>query len=266
MINDYVVARAAVGRGFRSANLISENIGLLGSSRNIYIADIENINIESAWNYGVNLQFSIPVWNREIMSVGFDFFHTEFQNQAVVDIERNRNSVIFYNLQGRSFADVFQADITITPFRRFDIYAAFRYNNTQITYTDANGALFQMEKPLMSRFRGLVNFAYATKMRRWVFDFTAQINGQTRLPNLDGYDEKSSYSEPYPIFFGQITHNSKRFDVYLGVENILNYRQKNPIIEPQSPFSQNFDSSRIWGPLMGRRLYAGLRIRIGELK
>ncbi|MCL1868431.1 MAG: TonB-dependent receptor [Paludibacter sp.] len=265
-INDYVIARASVGRGFRSANLISENIGLLGSSRKINIADIKNINIESAWNYGVNFQFSIPVWNREILSIGLDFFHTEFQNQAVVDIERNRNSVIFYNLQGRSFADVFQADITLTPFRRFDIYAAFRYNNTQITYTDASGSLLQMEKPLISRFRGLINLAYATNLRHWVFDFTAQINGQTRLPNLNGYDEKPSYSEPYPIFFGQITHNAKRFDIYLGAENIFNYRQKNPIIEPQSPFSQNFDSSLIWGPLMGCRLYAGVRIRIGELK
>ena len=264
--NEYILARASIGRGFRSPNLISENIGFLASSRNIDISNIKNINIESAWNYGANMQFSIPVWKEEIMSVGIDFFHTEFQNQAVVDIERNRNNVFFYNLNGRSFADVFQVDITLTPFRRFDIYTAFRYNNTQITYTDIDGKLFQMEKPLSSRFRGLVNLSYATKLRRWVFDFTTQINGPTRLPNLNGYNEKASYSEVFPIFFGQITHNSKRFDVYLGAENIFNYRQKNPIIDPQMPFGRDFDSSLIWGPLMGTRLYAGIRLRIGELK
>ncbi|MDR2854122.1 MAG: hypothetical protein LBV31_02315, partial [Prevotellaceae bacterium] len=60
--------------------------------------------------------------------------------------------------------------------------------------------------------------------------------------------------------------NTKRFDVYLGAENLLNYRQKDPIINPEHPFAQNFDSSRIWGPLMERRIYAGARIRIGKLK
>ncbi|MDR1653112.1 MAG: TonB-dependent receptor [Prevotellaceae bacterium] len=265
-MNDYFVARASVGRGFRSANLISDNIGLLGSSRSINVADIGDIDMESAWNYGANLQFSIPVWNEEIMSIGFDFFHTEFQNQVVVDIERNRNSVSFYNLQGRSYADVFQADLTLTPFKGFDVYAAFRYNNTQITYKDEHRALFQSEKPLTSRFRGLINLAYATNLRKWVFDFTAQLNGPVRLPNLNGYTEKPLYSPTYPALFAQVTRNTKRFDLYVGAENILDYRQKEPIIEAGSPFSQNFDSSMIWGPLMGRRIYAGLRIRIGELR
>lgn len=265
-INDYIILRASAGRGFRTSNVISENIGLMASSRKFDIGSISDLDIESAWNYGGNVSFSIPIWDNRIMSFSVDYFHTEFQNQTVVDIERSRNDVFFYNLQGRSFADVWQADLSVTPFKGFDVYAAFRYNNTQVTYTDADGTNYQMEKALTSRYRGLVNLSYATNLRRWVFDFTAQINGPTRLPGLDGYNSELKESPAFPVFFAQITRNSKRFDVYVGAENIADYRQENPIVDYQTPFGKDFDSSMIWGPLMGRKLYAGVRIRIGELK
>jgi hypothetical protein len=267
-INKYMIARASVGKGYRSPNVIAENIGLLATSRRISVENIQALNtIESAWNYGGNLSFDFHIWNNREASITLDYFHTEFQNQTIADMERDATTVYFYNLKGRSFADVFQIDLSLSPFKNFDIYAAFRYNNTEITYQDAAGAnLFRKEKPLTSRFRGLLNLAYATNLRKWVFDFTTQINGQTRVPSLSGYNAVDEYSPAFPILFAQVTKNTKRFDVYLGAENLLNYKQKNPIIDWQNPFNQDFDSSRIWGPLMGRRIYLGARIRIGELK
>ena len=264
-INQYITTRISAGRGFRSPNVIFENIGLMGSSRRVNVQNINDLDIEKAWNFGGNLQFAIPVSESNHISLGFDYFHTRFQNQIVVDRERNHNSLYFYNLQGKSYADVWQADLTYSPFTRFDIYAAFRYNNTQITYTEGNKQ-YTKEKPLTSRYRGLLNLAYATPLRKWVFDFTTQLNGPTRLPNLDGYDGKSKYSPVYPMLYAQITKNTKRFDVYIGGENLTDFRQKNTIIDPENPFGENFDSSRIWGPLMGREVYIGIRIRIGELK
>ena len=265
-ITDYVVVRASLGRGFRAPNVIAENIGLMASSRKFNVGTINDLSIEKVWNYGGNVAFSIPVWNEQLLSLSLDYFHTEFENQAVIDMERDSRNVYFYDLQGRSFADVVQLDISLTPFKGFDVYTAFRYNNTQITYTDIDGTNYQREKPLSSRFRGLINLSYATNLRRWVFDVTAQINGPSRIPNLNGYAAKSEISPSFPVYFAQVTKNSKRFDVYLGAENILDYKQQHPILHPNTPFSDNFDSSRIWGPLMGRKVYIGARIRIGELK
>ena len=268
-ISEHIIARASAGRGFRTANPIADNIGLMASSRKFDVSTINDLDIESAWNYGGNLSFSIPVWDERRISLSLDYFHTEFENQTIVDMERNKNSVYFYNLQGRSFADVMQIDLSLTPFKGFDIYTAFRYNNTQITYKDVDGTEYQKEKPLSSRFRGLVNLSYATNFKRWVFDLTAQINGPSRIPGLDGYNSELKESPTFPIYFAQVTKNSKRFDVYLGVENIFDYKQSNyeqPIINYDQPFSQDFDSSLIWGPLMGRKLYVGARLRIGNLK
>jgi outer membrane receptor for ferrienterochelin and colicin len=261
---DGLVLRASAGRGYRSPNVIADNIGLLATSRKFDLSEVNSLDIERAWNYGGNISIYIPVWNEETLTVSMDYFHTQFQNQAVIDIERDRNSVFFYNRQGRSYADAWQVDVSLTPFKGFDIFAAFRYNDTKITYSD-NGTEYRMERPLTSRYRGLLNLAYATNLRKWVFDFTAQLNGPSRIPGLNGYDSELKHSVAFPIYFAQITKNTKRFDIYLGVENILDFKQDNPILNPDLPFSKDFDSSLVWGPIIGRKVYAGIRLRLGKL-
>ena len=52
-----------------------------------------------------------------------------------------------------------------------------------------------------------------------------------------------------------------RFDVYVGMENIGNVRQANPILSDQNPFGTYFDGSLIWGPVFGRMTYVGFRLK-----
>ena len=54
----------------------------------------------------------------------------------------------------------------------------------------------------------------------------------------------------------------EKYEVYLGVENLFNYRQEDPILDSENPFSDYFDSSMIWGPVFGRNVYLGVRLRI----
>jgi len=264
-ISDNIILRGSIGKGYRAPNVIADNIGIMASSRKLYLDGISDLNIESAWNYGGNITYYIPIWNKRKITLSLDYFHTEFQNQAIVDLERNSNSVYFYNLKGRSFADVWQVDLSVTPFNGFDIFTAFRYNNTRITYSDG-AEQYLVEKPLTARYRGLLNLSYATKFKKWVFDFTTQLNGPSRIPCLNGYNSELKESPSFPIFFAQVTKNTKRIDIYLGAENILNYTQKDPIINATNPFDQGFESSFVWGPIVGRKIYIGARIRIGKLK
>jgi hypothetical protein len=261
---DELVFRVSAGQGYRSANAIAENIGLLATSRKFDVDAIDALDIERAWNYGGNVSVYIPVGEEKTLTVSMDYFHTQFDNQAVIDIERDRNKVFFYNLQGVSYADAWQIDVSLTPFRGFDIFTAFRYNKSEITYSE-NGVNYTIERPLTSRYRGLVNLAYATSLRKWVFDFTAQFNGPSRIPGMNGYGSEIRYSGSFPVYFAQITKNTKRFDIYLGAENILDFKQKNPILNADLPFGQDFDSSLVWGPIVGRKIYAGIRWRIGKL-
>lgn len=265
-VNKRLTLRVSAGRGFRSPNAISENIGLMASSRKFDLTDINGLDIEKTWNFGGNIALNIPVWNEQTAILSVDYFRTVFQNRFVADTERDRNAVFFYNSGGgRSFADAWQADFSTSLFRGFDVYAAFRYNYNRITYTDGNQQ-YETEQALVSKYRGLANLSYATRLRRWVFNVTAQINGPARLPGLNGYHSEKIYSPVFPVYFAQATKNHKYFDVYLGIENILGYTQKDPIQKWETPFGRDFDASMIWGPLWGRRIYAGVRIRIGELK
>jgi hypothetical protein len=263
-IGERAVVRASAGRGFRSANVIAENIGLLASSRRFDLSDINDLDIERAWNFGGNLVFYIPVWDEKRATLSLDYFHTQFQNQAIVDIERNRNAVYFYNLDGQSYANAWQADLSLNILRGLDLFAAFRLNNNRITYGEGPRR-YEVEKPLVTSFRGLINLSYATALKRWVVDLTAQLNGPSRLPGLNGYDSQKRYSPTYPVYFAQITKNSKRLDFYIGAENILDYKQPNPVAGWENPFQRDFDASMIWGPLVGRKIYFGVRLRIGEL-
>jgi outer membrane receptor for ferrienterochelin and colicin len=260
---DNIIFRASAGRGFRSPSAISENIGYLASSKNINVQDIDDLKIEKAWNYGANITFYVPMPDDRTFSISMDYYRTDFDNQAIIDIESVYRQIYFYNLKGKSYANAWQIDVNTTPFRGFDIYAAFRLSDTKITYREQNTAVI---KPLVNQYRGLVNLSYATNFEKWKFDITAQFNGRSRLPSENGYNSEREWSPAYPLYFAQVTKKTKRLDIYAGCENILNYKQKNPIIGADNPFGTNFDASKIWGPLMGRKFYAGIRLRIGEIK
>ena len=66
------------------------------------------------------------------------------------------------------------------------------------------------------------------------------------------------------LFNSQITNSNNNFDLYIGVENLSNYVQENPIISSENPDSVDFDASLIYGPVMGRLFYAGLRYKFNR--
>lgn len=244
--------RASAGLGYRASQMLTDNLGVLATGRDLIFAD--NIDrMERGVTYGGSLTQTFRLGGDENASLSFDYFSSRFYNQVVADQEFNTDQVVFYNPSGRSFTNTYQADFVWQPIERFEILATFRWNDTRIDLAALKG----VEKPLVDRFKGLINLQYATKFRRWVFDFTAQTNGQSRLPDGD-----MDYSPVYQLYFAQITRKFRTVDIYLGCENIGNFKQHNPILSPEDPFSKRFNSSVIWGPLMGRKFYAGIRFTL----
>jgi outer membrane receptor for ferrienterochelin and colicin len=251
--------RVSAGRGFYSPNIISSNIGILATGRKI-VTD-ENIKMEKAWTAGANFTQNFKIGENQNGYASFDFFHTRFQNQTIVDIEESAEYIRIGNLKGKSYSNSYQADFSIDPFARFNIFATFRYSQTKV---DMSRGL--VEKPLVDRFKALVNLSYSTKFEKWKFDFTAQLNGSSRLPFYAAQTWKKERSKSYPMFFAQITKKYKNFDVYLGCENIGNYIQKQAIINAENPFEDAFDASVIYAPLMGRKIYLGIRFKLKKME
>jgi len=308
-----LIFRASGGKGYRAPNLIADNIGVLSTGRRMQFDN--DLDMEQAWTYGLSLTSYFPLGFGERSSLSFDYFRSDFVQQVLVDQERDLNYVWFYNLDGPSYSNSFQVDLMLEPIKNFSILATFRV-------TDARVHLYgvgTVARPLMSKYKGVLNLQYATRMNIWTFDFTAQLNGPSRLPYFAGEPSATSatsaksassallavpatsvtsaspallavpatsassassaspatsvppvgsaqfhaaYSPVFPVFFAQVTRKFRTFDLYLGGENLTNYRQPNPIISAEDTFSRDFNATVVWGPLMGIKVYAGVRMNI----
>ncbi|MBK7182524.1 MAG: TonB-dependent receptor [Bacteroidetes bacterium] len=249
--------RLSAGRGFRTSNVFIENQSVFASSRKVIVQ--ETFKPEIAWNYGVSVNQQFKLFGNEAF-INVDFFRTDFENQIVVDLDQNTNQVVFYNLKGESYSHSLQTDFGFTPFKSFDVKLAYKWYDVKTTY---NYEL--LDKPYVPKHRVMLNMAYATYMDIWKFDFTTNWFGQSRLPStvLNPLEyQLPKKSRDYFLMQAQITKKFRKFDVYVGCENILNYTQSNPILSAADPNGQYFDASMIYAPIEGRIVYFGLRMEI----
>lgn len=259
-ITPSTVLRASAGLGYRRTNLITDNIWMLATNRRINFAMDDDI--EMALTAGGSLTQYFSLLGYENATLSFDYFRTQFYNTVVADQEFASAEIQLYNTDNRSYTDTYQVDFQWTPTVGLDVFATFRYTNSSISLMRGNEAV-KIERPLTSRYKTLLNIQYATPYRRWVFDVTAQYNGPMRLPSLDGDLSNHRLSPAYPMFYAQVSHRFRGgLELYVGCENIANYMQKEPIISAMAPFSPEFNSSSVWGPLMGRKFYMGLRFNL----
>ena len=254
--------RASAGMGYRRQNLVTDNIWMMTTSRNIDASRL-NDDMESAATFGGSLSQTFPLAGDDQATISFDYFRTQFFNTMVFDQETADNSILIYNSNGKSFTDNYQVDFNWTPFKGFDLFATFRYTNAKMTL-EQGGEQVLVERPLTSRYKGLINIQYA--VRRWVFDVTAQLNGPMRLPELDGNllkaVENPELSPVYPMFFAQVSYKMSNLTIYAGCENIANFKQMQPIQGFEAPYAEGFNSSMVWGPLSGIKGYVGIRLNI----
>lgn len=258
--------RASVGRGKRSANIFTENQNLFASSRKFSILNtngtIYGLDPEIAWNYGVSYLQGFNLFGRPA-DVTLDFYRTDFQNQVVVDLE-NAQEVNFYNLEGGSYANSFQAEFNYNVFAHFNLRTAYKFYDVKTQYKSG-----KLIKPLTPKHRLFANASYETEIKNnsnWKFDATYNWLSQQRFSSTINNPTQyrlDDYSKSVGTLNAQITRVfSPKFEVYLGGENITNVRQDNPIVSADNPFGTSFDTNYVYGPIFGSMYYAGLRYKL----
>jgi outer membrane receptor for ferrienterochelin and colicins len=244
--------RIAAGSGFRAPNVLTENQSLLASSRTVVFA--ETPVKEVGWNYGISLTQGFRLFNRE-GSLSVDFFRTDFTNQAVVDIDNADNTAAIYNLRGKSFSNSLLLEFNFEVLKGLDLKTAYRLEDVRTTY---HGELLQ--KPLQALNKGLVALSYTTPRGQWQFDVNTSINGKRRLPNSFEGDNGRRFAPRFILLNAQIMKTFKHAELFIGCENITNYRQRNPILG--TPYTSYFDTYQVYAPIMGATVYGGFRIFI----
>ncbi len=258
--------RGSVGMGYRSPNAIADNTYILPSSRTLDMAG--TIGQEQAVNAGLSTTFYIPMGSRELQ-LSAEYYYTHFLNSVIVDLDQDPHAVHIYNqrdINGRSFAHSAQVEASMEVLRGWTWTAAFRWTDVEQTTIDGSGVARLRIKPLTNRFKAVITTSYQTPLKKWQFDVTAQFNGISRLP--DGFtamgDLNGGYAHPrqlswYPQLMAQVTKYFRTCSLYLGAENMTNFRQSSPIIGADAPYGPDFDASMAWGPITGWKIYLGFR-------
>lgn len=263
-VSETSTLRLSGGKGIRLANLIAENTGVLTSSRQLVFSNLQSEHAygfkpDEAWNYGLNFSQDFNLDYRA-GSFTVDYFFTDFSRQVVLDLDHASGEAHFYALEGESWSRSFQAQVDYELMRRFDVRLAYRWLEVKADYREG-----LLSRPLIPGHRAFANLAYKTK-NNWKFDYTIQWMGRQRIPdtsmNPDAY-QLSGQAPGYMMMNAQVTKDIRsRWSVYLGVENLNNFRLRDPIVSAEEPFSAYFDASLVWGPVFGRMAYAGFRYRL----
>lgn len=265
--DDFTMLKFSAGHGARTANILADNSYLLASTNSVYVnnkllvehpEELDRLDMEQAWNFGVQLNRKFILFGR-MLNINLDYYRTDFTNQVVVDNETEAGKVNFYNLDGDSYSNCYQVEVKYELIPRLDVTGAYRYNDVKSTI---GGEL--KRAALQSKFKGLLNLSYYTNMKKWQFDFTAQFNGLGRIPLNPAIpsDRQNDEFDTFTVMNAQVTKFFRKWSIYVGCENLGDFTQSNPILGADNPWSSGFDSSKIWGPVHGRKFYVGVRFAI----
>jgi outer membrane receptor protein involved in Fe transport len=250
-------ARVSAGRGYRTPNPLAENSQILVSSRRVRVLDSPEP--EVSWNFGGTLVGDYKVGERPATLI-FDYFYTTFENQLIYDMDQNSSELNIYNLRGESFAHSMQLEGSLQFTERLGAKAAYKLYDVRATIDD------ELRKvPMIPTHRIFVNASYALPYDKWTADATLQWFGQRRLPDTQDKPAEFQRREFAPDYFllnAQVSRGFRWGNIYVGSENLLNFTQNDPIIDPGNPFSDQFDASMVWAPVAGRMIYAGIRYKI----
>ena len=261
MINDNLSIKGSYGKGRKIANVFAENQQVFFTNRVIQNNSFSNylygVNPELATNYGFSIDQKISFLGGQGNLI-FDYYSTRFDNKVIIDFERYGEFNFYNSIFGESVSNSSQLEFMFSK-NNWNLTAAYKTYYVNNFY---KGGL--KEKPLQPK--NIIFFNYGIESNRagekfWKFNFTYNWLDKQRL--MQNIRDREIYAEPHYSINSQITRVfSDKFEVYLGGENINNFKQDNPIIMASDPFSKDFDASIIHGPIFGSTYYMGLRFKI----
>ena len=259
-IGELTNLRASIGHGFRTANPLVENAGVMASSRTVLI---DPLDMERAWNFGVSILHKFK-WLDRKWAIGVDAYHTRFTEQVVTDMDRDPRTLAIYMLDGPSYSSSLLADLQVDLTRTVQFRTSYRFYDVRTTYDDR-----LLWRPFIPAHRGLLSLAYADIKERWRFDITLQLFGESRIPSTASNPEEYRFLERAPAYStmnAQVTRTLGAWEIYLGSENITSVIQQQQIIAADDPYGPYFDASLIWGPTNKAMIYGGFRYAIARKK
>ena len=242
-------ARINIGRGYRRIHLFTEEHAALDGSRDIRIEG--SLRPEQSWNFNGSANWTVgrDAWFADISAHAF---LTRFADRLFADYNASPNSIVYRNIEGLGSTRGVGTDLTLQG------------RNGLQTTLGATWLRAEIDEPQGRREiefapRWTANASVACTRSDWQFNLQAQAVGPMRLPDVPGFD---LHSAPYGLVNGYVGRTfGGRTTVRVGLKNATNTRQPTPLIAADRPFSVDFDASRVYGPIEGRRAFMEVAIR-----
>ncbi|MEO1480144.1 MAG: TonB-dependent receptor, partial [Bacteroidota bacterium] len=255
---DNTTLRLNAGTGFRIVNLFTEDHAAYTGARATVLLD--DLAPERSVNGTVSLQHIVP-FGANPLTIDVEGFYTYFTNK----IEPNYDTpgqIVYANLDGsattRGVSLTLSQSLTAIPLT-YTVGATF-----MDVFVDEDGETRPLE--FAPDFQGVVNATYMLP-RGFAVDYTMNLTGPMALPEYDAPFERPTTSPTFALHNLQVTKdfdlpNGTLAQVYLAGENIFNYQQPAPLIDPANPFGPNFDTAYVYGPTHGGCIGLGLRLTL----
>lgn len=253
----YTTARINIGTGFREVHLFTEDHAFYAGARKVVIA--EGLRPEESYNIALNLNH-VYAGFKGAGTIDVDLFYTYFTNKIVPDYDVDPNLIVYDNLGGHG----------IVKGASFNIHHSFEsplslniggtfLNVYQVNY-DEYGNKYNEKQEFAPVFSGTYGVDYESKKAGLTVSLTGKIIGPQKLPVYEHPFERPETSPWYSLSNVQVTKKLKHgFELYTAVKNVFNYTQSSPLVDPEHPFGENFDTAYAYGPLQTRRLLFGMR-------
>jgi len=255
--------RSQLSYSYRVATLGAEYMGYMANNRGFdFYHEPEGsfeLPVEDAITSGQSIIFTKDVFFKELQ-LYFDVYHTLFTNKTVFDFDNSLDSATYYYGYANGampYSTSIQVGGQYELIHRTMFKLAYRYQDVQQVNTSTLG---EYEPKLEEAILYVPHLVYAgvsySGRKGFGFELNSTYNSSQRLPT-NGYAKRSP---AFTMLNAQFSKEGRSYgQIYVGFQNLLNVRQLDPIVGGDLPFDGNFDASIIWGPIMGRQVYAGWR-------
>ena len=250
--DEHTTLRLNGATGFRVVNLFTEDHAALTGAREVVVE--EALDPERSLSLTASLQRLFHVGGTpDALVVDVDLFHTRFTNRIVADYDRDPNLVVYANLDGHALTR--------------GLSAAVQYDDIQRPLSGSLGVTLQDARvveagvsrrlPFAATTQVVLALAWESAPRGLTLDWSARALGPMALPRAEGLPSRSPWFSEHHVQLTKELGDGLR--VYAGVKNLFDWTQRDAIVDPGDPFGDRFDTTRIYGPLQGRRMVLGAR-------
>jgi len=270
---EWLAFRLNAGTGFRLVNLFTEDHAFVTGQREVKI--LEELQPEKSKSLILNTNYIYTGFNGS-GNFDIDLFYTYFSNKIIPNYD-NQKYIIYQNSEGYSYSK----GVSGAWNHSFLNGTAFtlNFNHQVVKYTDYNNnkkTMLEMEHS--PKWTAGLNIKFPINSS-WFINTSSNYVGIMQLPEVFNMEINGQISEiarpekSKPFSLHNININGKlgnKNEVYFGVLNVFNFRQKeSPLVAFNDPnynkgFSPFFDTSYAYAPNQGTKVFIGYKFNLNN--